>query len=131
MSPIWPIQLPYLIIELDGEEGSNPYSYTVVGYPSRAYCWIMHRTPAMPADLFEGICRRLAHEHGYNLSNLVTVAHSASAGAPLLRSPSDLSVNMSSFANRELELFDILKLIGKGACCPASYSWSHTCRELR
>ena len=115
MSPIWPIQLPYQIIELDDDEGGRPYSYTVVGYPSRAYCWIMHRTPMMPADLFDGICRRLTQEHGYNLSNLVKVAHSSSAVAPFLRNSSDLSVNMTSFANRELELFDILKLIGKGA----------------
>ena len=114
VSPIWPIQLPYLIIELDEEKGDHPYRYAVVGYPSRAYCWVLHRTPVMSADLFDGICRRLTQDHGYNLSNLVKVAHSGSIEAPLLRSPSDLSVNMAAFANKELELFDILKLIGKG-----------------
>merc|ERR1711916_105842 len=38
VSPLWPIKLPYLILEVDEE-----CSYTVIGYPSRAYCWIMAR----------------------------------------------------------------------------------------
>ena len=43
VSPFWPLKLPYLIIELDQSEGSHPYKYTVIGYPSRAYVWIMAR----------------------------------------------------------------------------------------
>ena len=43
VSPFWPLKLPYLILELDQSEGSHPYKYTVIGYPSRAYVWIMAR----------------------------------------------------------------------------------------
>ena len=114
MSPIWPIQLSYLIIELDSSDGDRPYDYTVVGYPSRAYCWIMCRSPSMQADLFEGICWRLVNEHGYDISNLVRVVHSSSSSAPLSRTSSENSVNLASFVNKELELFDVLKVIGKG-----------------
>ena len=36
MQFLWPFKMPFLIIDIDDE-----YSYTVIGYPSRNYVWIM------------------------------------------------------------------------------------------
>ena len=40
VSPLWPIKMPFPIIELDEKD----YSYCVIGFPNRDYCWIMSRT---------------------------------------------------------------------------------------
>ena len=49
-----PIKLPYLVIDL-AEDGS----YTVIGYPSREYVWIMARTKSLPEETWAGILQRL------------------------------------------------------------------------
>jgi apolipoprotein D and lipocalin family protein len=67
--------LPYLIIELDRSEGTHPYKYTVVGYPSRAYVWIMAREPTMDEALYKSICDRLQKDHLYDLKGMVKVEH--------------------------------------------------------
>ena len=46
MQFLWPFKLPFLIIELDKE-----YTYTVIGYPSRKFVWIMAREPKMANTL--------------------------------------------------------------------------------
>lgn len=76
VSPMWPLKLPYLIIELDSTEGTAPYEYTVIGYPSRAYVWIMARQPTMDEKLYDDICGRLKTQHHYDLDGLVKVPHS-------------------------------------------------------
>merc|ERR1712124_177597 len=48
VSPVWPVKMPYPIIELDDKD----YSYCVIGYPNRDYCWIMARKPVMEGCLF-------------------------------------------------------------------------------
>ena len=65
VSPMWPIKMPYLILEVDDE-----YSYTVIGYPSRDYCWIMYRKPVMPDSLYEDLTKRLEEKHQYDLKGL-------------------------------------------------------------
>ena len=67
VSPFWPIKMPYPIIELDTKD----YSYCVVGYPSRNYCWIMATKPEMNEDLYRELSERLVNVHGYkDLKNL-------------------------------------------------------------
>eukprot|EP00980_Cylindrotheca_fusiformis_P019321 scaffold6638_cov127-Cylindrotheca_fusiformis.AAC.5 len=62
ISPLWPIKLPYHIIEL----GKN-YDYCVIGYPNRKYCWIMNRKPVMDESLFEELKKKLIEKHNYSL----------------------------------------------------------------
>ena len=66
VSPLWPIKMPYLILEVDEKE----YSYTVIGYPNREYCWIMYRHPQMPDSLYDELKTRLVEKHQYNLDGL-------------------------------------------------------------
>jgi len=62
---MWPIKMPYLILEVD-----DNYSYTVIGYPSREYCWIMSRHPVMPEKKYEELKERLVKKHQYDLDGL-------------------------------------------------------------
>mmetsp|Transcript_12875 Transcript_12875/g.37385 ORF Transcript_12875/g.37385 Transcript_12875/m.37385 type:complete len:190 (+) Transcript_12875:203-772(+) len=66
VSPFWPVKMPYNIIEIDDKE----YSYMVVGYPSRDYCWIMSRTPTMTDDLYGTLTQKLKDKHQYSLDGL-------------------------------------------------------------
>jgi len=66
VSPFWPIKMPYLILEVDEQN----YSYTVIGYPSRDYCWIMARHPIMSDDTYNLLIDRLVSKHQYNLDGL-------------------------------------------------------------
>ena len=50
----WPFEGDYWIIELD-----ENYQYAVVGSPDRRFLWILSRTPAMDADIYEGILETL------------------------------------------------------------------------
>jgi apolipoprotein D and lipocalin family protein len=65
VSPLWPIKMPYLILEVDDE-----YTYTVIGYPNRDYCWIMSRKPIMAAETYDMLKKRLVEKHQYNLEGL-------------------------------------------------------------
>ena len=66
VSPMWPIKMPYLIIELDEEN----YDYTVIGYPSRDYAWIMSRKPQMEEKTYKMLTDRLVEKHQYDLKEL-------------------------------------------------------------
>lgn len=66
VSPLWPIKLPYLILDVDPKH----YHYCVIGYPSRAYCWIMSRTPQMNDDLYQRLTTDLKEKHQYDLNGL-------------------------------------------------------------
>lgn len=63
VSPFWPVKMTYPIIELDEKD----YSYAVIGYPSRAYCWILSRTPTMKESTYKTIEKKLVEDHQYNL----------------------------------------------------------------
>ena len=54
----------YWIIDLGPD-----YEYAVVGHPSRDYLWILSRTPALDAEIYDGILGRL-EEMGYSLERL-------------------------------------------------------------
>lgn len=66
VSPCWPIKMTYPIIELDEKD----YSYAVIGYPSRAYCWILSRSPVMDEKLYKNIEKKLVENHQYELEGL-------------------------------------------------------------
>jgi len=66
VSPMWPIKMPYKIIELDDKN----YSYVVIGYPSRDYCWIMARKPVMEDSLYKSLTNKLVEKHQYSLDGL-------------------------------------------------------------
>ncbi|MBM3750101.1 MAG: hypothetical protein FJW21_02810 [Acidimicrobiia bacterium] len=62
-----PIKLPFLVIDL-ADDGS----YTVIGYPSRKYLWIMARTKTLPDDVWAGIYTSLRAQ-AYNTDAIVRV----------------------------------------------------------
>ena len=56
--------MPFLIIDLD-----DNYQFTVIGYPSRKYVWIMAREPKLSDEVYECILSNLA-EVGYDISQI-------------------------------------------------------------
>mmetsp|Transcript_23541 Transcript_23541/g.33022 ORF Transcript_23541/g.33022 Transcript_23541/m.33022 type:complete len:198 (+) Transcript_23541:81-674(+) len=66
VSPMWPIKMPYLILEVDEQK----YEYCVIGYPSRDYCWIMGRKPEMPENTYNMLVKKLEEKHQYDLNGL-------------------------------------------------------------
>ncbi len=66
VSPFWPVKMPYLILEVD----ETNYDYCVIGYPSRAYCWIMSRKPTMEKDVYDNLIDKLKTKHLYELEGL-------------------------------------------------------------
>jgi|TARA_B110000495_G_scaffold114878_1_gene99477 apolipoprotein D and lipocalin family protein len=64
MQFLWPIKMPFLIIDLD-----EAYSYTVIGVPNRNYVWIMSREPFMDPTLYEKIITKLK-EVDYDTSKI-------------------------------------------------------------
>jgi apolipoprotein D and lipocalin family protein len=66
VSPFWPIKMPYQIIEVDDKN----YSWIVIGYPNREYCWIMSRHPKMDEAVYEDLTKKLVDKHQYSLDGL-------------------------------------------------------------
>jgi len=66
VSPFWPIKLTYPIVEIDPDR----YEYTVIGYPSREYLWIMGRTPQMDDKTYEMLVQRCKEKHGYDVTKI-------------------------------------------------------------
>jgi apolipoprotein D and lipocalin family protein len=62
-----PIKVPYLVIDLAADG-----SYTVIGYPSRDYVWIMARTKSLPEETWSGILSRL-QDQGYDISKILRI----------------------------------------------------------
>ena len=67
MQFVWPFKVPFLIIDLDPD-----YSYTVIGYPSRDFVWIMAREPQIPKETYKTITQKLENV-GYDLSRIKMV----------------------------------------------------------
>ena len=67
MQFLWPFKMPFLIIEL-----ADDYSYTVIGYPSKKYVWIMARTPKIDEDRYKNILENL-FEIGYDTTQIQLV----------------------------------------------------------
>ena len=70
MQFVWPFKMPFLIITLDED-----YEYTVIGYPSRKYVWIMARKPQMSDEVYRTIIGDL-EEIGYDISKINKVPQS-------------------------------------------------------
>jgi lipocalin len=60
-------KLPFLVIDL-----ATDGSYTVIGYPSREYVWIMARAKSLPEQTWTEILARLKTQ-GYNISKIERV----------------------------------------------------------
>ena len=78
VSPFWPVKMPYLVIDKSKTALDNDAAWFVVGYPSRAYVWVMARKPEMPRSVLDDIKKRLVTEHQYpeGLPDLVEVPQS-------------------------------------------------------
>lgn len=66
VSPFWPIKMTYPIVEIDPDQ----YEYTVIGYPSREYLWIMGRKPQMDHKTYDMLVERCKTKHGYDVSKI-------------------------------------------------------------
>jgi apolipoprotein D and lipocalin family protein len=69
VQPLWPLKLPYLIIDL-----AEDYRYTVIGTNNYKYVWIMARTPSISEVDYSGIISRLA-ERGYKVDRIQRMKH--------------------------------------------------------
>ena len=70
VQPIWPLKLPYYVLEL----GSD-YSYTVIGTDNYKYLWIMARTPEMDPVLLSEIFGRMK-DRGYDTDQILMMEQS-------------------------------------------------------
>lgn len=70
-----PLRLPYLICDL-----APDYSTTIIGYPSRAYLWIMARTPSVPDAEYNQLVEK-ARNMGYDVTQIRKVPQDLSAPA--------------------------------------------------
>ena len=70
IQPFWPLKLPYIVIDLDEE-----YTYTVIGYPSRKFLWIMSRSKSLNEQTLNKIYEKLEAQ-GYDTSLIEKVPHS-------------------------------------------------------
>jgi len=59
VQPLWPLKLPYLIIDL-----ADDYRYAVIGTNNYKYVWIMSKTASISEEDYSGIVSRLA-DRGY------------------------------------------------------------------
>ena len=67
MQFLWPFKLPFLIIDL-----AEDYRYTVIGYPSREYVWIMSREPNISNEDYLNITENLV-SLGYDIKKIKKV----------------------------------------------------------
>ena len=67
MQFLWPFKSPFLIIDL-----ADDYRYTVIGYPSRKYVWIMSRNPKIPDEDYNDIIQNL-ESIGYDIKKIKRV----------------------------------------------------------
>lgn len=69
VSPLWPLKLDYLIVELD-----ENYQWTAVGVPNQKFLWIMARDWKNAELIIAEAVRRLEAK-GYNAKDIVRVPH--------------------------------------------------------
>lgn len=65
VSPFWPVKMPYLVIDKSKTPLDNDAAWFVVGYPSRAYVWVLARKPTLPRSVLDDIKRDLISKHEY------------------------------------------------------------------
>lgn len=64
VQPLWPLKLPYYILELDED-----YTYTVIGTNNYKYLWIMSRESQMDAALLRNLFDRM-EDRGFTRKNI-------------------------------------------------------------
>ncbi len=64
---VWPLRVPYLIIDLDPD-----YQWSVIGYPNRKLAWVLSRKPGLDEATYRGIQERMAKQ-GYDTRLLAKV----------------------------------------------------------
>lgn len=64
---VWPLRVPYLIIDLDRD-----YQWSVIGYPNRKLAWVLSRKPVLDEVTYRGILERMAKQ-GYDTRLLAKV----------------------------------------------------------
>jgi len=65
VQPLWPLKLPYYVIEL-----ADDYSYTGIATDNYDYLWIMARSPDLPSTQLESIIDRMV-ERGFDREQIV------------------------------------------------------------
>lgn len=80
----WPIKFSFLILEVDPD-----YQWTVIGYPSKDYAWIMSRQRQMDPKVYQARLDNLK-DQGYDLDGVVKV-------------PQPKPANVRKYALSELE----------------------------
>jgi apolipoprotein D and lipocalin family protein len=73
---MWPIRLPYLIIDLDPN-----YQWSVVGYPNRKLAWVLSRKPVLDEATYQAILKRMTAQ-GYDPAALVKVPQITESVSP-------------------------------------------------
>ncbi len=69
VSPFWPLEFDYLIIDL-----ADDYSWTAIGVPNQKYLWIMSRDWNFSDQKVQEVLSRLKAK-GYDSENTVRVLH--------------------------------------------------------
>lgn len=64
------VQLPYLLMEI-----SDDYQNCMVGYPSRAYLWIMSKNVNMNPEIYNKYVK-IAEDQKYDVSKIIKPQHS-------------------------------------------------------
>jgi apolipoprotein D and lipocalin family protein len=76
-SPFWPLYLSYLIVYVD-----PTYQTALVGYPGKAYGWVLSRSPTMSDADYQAALQRFAAA-GYDVSKFKRVPQTPQQiGAP-------------------------------------------------
>jgi apolipoprotein D and lipocalin family protein len=69
-SPFWPLYLSYLILYVDPD-----YRTALVGYPGRAYGWVLSRSPHMDDAEYRALLSRFQND-GYDIAQFRRVPQS-------------------------------------------------------
>jgi apolipoprotein D and lipocalin family protein len=64
---IWPLRMPYLVIDLDED-----YQWSAIGYPSRELGWVLSRQPVLDERVYQSILSRMQAQ-GYDTSKFKKV----------------------------------------------------------
>ena len=66
LPPLWQ---DYAVLFVDRD-----YRYSMIGHPSRDYCWLFAREPSMPEDVYDTMMA-VAHANGFDTSRILRIPH--------------------------------------------------------
>src|SRR5690349_12347231 len=64
LPPLWQ---DYAVLFVDRD-----YRYSMIGHPSRDYCWLFAREPSMPDDVYDTMIA-VAHANGFDTSRILKI----------------------------------------------------------